>query len=204
MLLELLHLADSALPVGAAAHSFGLETLVEEGTLCPLNIELFLRAHLAEAGVLEASFVRRAWQGSNAQELSDEFGARRLARESREAGLKMGRRLARLVNAFLPGSSIPDDLYYPIVFGLAGARMGILETETAIAYLRQSMAGLVSACQRLMPIGQVEANCLIWNLSPFIREAALSSETREVFCFTPLLELASARHSSLETRLFIS
>ena len=45
----------------------------------------------------------------------------------------------------------------------------------------------------------------MWNLKPYITSAVRASEnTKEVGCFTPLLELASMRHGSLETRLFIS
>src|SRR6266403_964147 len=99
MLLELLQLSDSALPVGAAAHSFGLETLVEDKMLRPENLEIFLRDYLAEAGVLEATFVRRAWRGENPSGLSSEFEARRPARESRDAALKMGRRFVELFKA---------------------------------------------------------------------------------------------------------
>jgi urease accessory protein len=203
MLLALLQLSDSALPVGAAAHSFGIETLVEEDVLRPENLEKFLRDYLSEAGVLEAAFVRRAWGGEELSGLSSEFEARRPARESREAALKMGRRFAELFNA-LSGAQLSPSLPYSIAFGAAGAIAGITEESMVLGYLQQSVTGLVSACQRLMPLGQVAASRIIWNLRTAIREAALHSERLEVSCFTHLPELGSMRHRSLETRLFIS
>ena len=178
--------------------------LAEEGNLCGDTAETFLHDYLSEAGRLEANFVRRAWRGEDAQSLNDEFCARRVARESREAMVKLGRRFSRLIDALLATTLVPDGLSYPIAFGLAGARLGIAEEAITVAYLRQSVAGLISACQRLMPLGQVAASCMIWNLKPSISAAVLASEFGEVGCFTPLPEVASMRHGSLETRLFIS
>lgn len=203
MLLELLQLSDSALPVGAAAHSLGLETLVEDGILEPQNLEVFLRDYLAETGVLEVTFVRRAWRGENLNCLGNEFGARRPARESRDAALKVGRRFADLFNS-LSGADVLPNVYYPIAFGAAAAMVGIPEEFIAPAYLQQAITGLVSACQRLMPLGQIAASRIIWNLRPAIGEAVSHSESLEVSCFNLLPELGSMRHPLLETRLFIS
>ena len=203
MLLELLQLADSALPVGAAAHSFGLEMMAEEGTLRPENLEAFLHDHLAETGVLDAIFVRRALRGADSLILNAEFNARRPARESREATLKMGHRFCDLVQS-VTGIPMPPSLHYPVAFGVAGAKLGIAEDSVVLAYLQQSITGLISAGQRLMPLGQIASSRMIWNLRPSVNQAALRSESLEVSCFTPLPELASMRHSSLETRLFIS
>jgi urease accessory protein len=198
-LLRLLQLADSAIPIGAAAHSFGLETLTSEGILSPDNLEQFLTAWLEEAGSLEAIFVRRAYAG-NVQELSDELSARKPARESREASLKLGRRFAQLVNS-IANTQVATGLHYSIAFGAAGAALAIDEDACVLAYLQQSVAGLVSACQRLMPLGQVAASRIVWNLKPAIEQAA---SQKEISCFTPLPEIASMRHPLLETRLFIS
>jgi urease accessory protein len=198
-LLRLLQLADSAIPIGATAHSFGLETLTAEGALRPDNLEEFLTAWLEEAGAQEAIFVRRAYTG-DARDLSDELSARKPASESREASLKLGRRFAQLVNA-IAGTQLALDLHYSIAFGSACASLGIDEHAAVLAYLQQSVAGLVSACQRLMPLGQVAASRIVWNLKPAIEQAAAA---KEISCFTPLPEIASMRHPLLETRLFIS
>jgi len=190
--------------VGAAAHSFGLETLCEDCDLQPDNLEPFLHAFLLESGVLEASFVYRAAEGCDVKSLSAEFEARRPARESREASVRIGRRFAGLFNAMVGTDIVADTLPYAVAFGTAGRHLTIPGTEMATAYLQQSVSGAISVFQRLLPFGQIAASRLLWSLRDDIRAAVARAKTSDVSCFTPLLELGSMRHGSLETRLFIS
>jgi urease accessory protein len=204
--LKLIHLADSALPIGGAAHSFGLETLVAEGLLTADALPGFLRVYLQEAGTLEAAFCRAAHQAvADWAALNHQLSARKPARESREASLRLGRRFLQLFSV-LEASEIPTgEAHYATAFGYAARHLAISEDFAAAVYLQQSVAALVSSCQRLMPIGQQRVSRVLWDLKPAILEAAnMASSVNAITAFCPLIELASMRHVALETRLFIS
>ncbi len=172
----------------------------------------FFQAYLQEAGRLEAVFVYAGYDALSAhqwQQLNQRMSAMKPAREAREASLRLGKRLAGLAaEAFampLPFTAGPS--HFPLMFGHVGRRIGSAPDEVAAAYLHQSLSGLVSACQRLLPLGQSAAATLLWQLKPAILQTmAVARETPvdEACLSQPLLDVASSRHPGLTTRLFIS
>nr|BBH92986.1 hypothetical protein KTA_11850 [Thermogemmatispora argillosa] len=227
--LHLLQLCDSALPVGSSAHSFGLETLVAEELLTVERLEEFLGAYVAEAGLLEGVFFGRGWRLAAVtsvekllqdwRRLNAELSALRPARESRQASIMMGRRLLHLVQSWFSDErlarvqqvALHEDgaSHYTLALGLLCGLLAIEERAALAAFLQQQLAALLAACQRLLPLGQRRAMQLLWRLKPVllaVTEQALRclESGEEPWQWTPLVELASLRHPSLETRLFIS
>jgi urease accessory protein len=218
-----LQFADSALPIGGAAHSFGLESLVDAGLLDADTLGLFLSGYLEEAGALDAAYCTASQALASDQtvtgwlRLNTALGARKPARESRDASAALGRRFldlaARvseidvLVNASERAWNTAAQVHLAASFGLTAGAMGIGPEVAAAAYLNQSVTSLISCCQRLLPLGQTRAQEILWSLKPVIadvaRRAAVTSP-EIALCFTPLVDIASARHPVLRTRLFMS
>jgi urease accessory protein len=213
VLLRLLQLADSALPIGSAAHSFGLESVVEEGLLQNGDFESYLADYLQENGALEAGFCRAAHRLAQLSgeaftlawsDLNQRLSARKAPRESRDASLALGRRFLSLSSHLLPSLPPVADTHYATAFGLVTALAGIDERSAVLAWLHQSITAWVSAAQRLAPVGQTRASEILWSLKPLQAEITQSSACVDVACFTPVPEIASMRHAKLATRLFIS
>jgi urease accessory protein len=225
--LRLLHLADSALPIGGLAHSFGLESLVSQELLGVSDLPEFLRGLLEEAGMVEAVFCREAFRlvqighgnfcADRWVELNDRLGALKPARESRAGSASLGKNFvtaaaglgdfAMLREALEASKRAGSAVHHSLAFGLVGGVLEFVEDRVVIAYLHQSMASLVSACQRLLPLGQSAATKILWGVKPTILETAGRSATcaiDDVCCFMPLLDWGAMEHPALPTRLFIS
>jgi urease accessory protein len=210
-LLRLLHLADSALPIGALAHSFGVETMIGEGSLVLSDLFPFLKNLLTESLLLDAVFCRCAYRRSFCKDMGDlnsELSAFKLARESRDASLAMGRRFVSLVGSLELGITAElDDSHFAVAFGYASGILSLGIEETVGAFLHQSVTATISACQRLLRLGQSEAGEMLWDLKPFILDAVSNSDgvsLERAGSFVHLPELSSMRHPMMPTRLFLS
>ena len=234
--LRLLHLADSALPIGGLAHSFGLESLVSRELLGVGDLPAFLRAFLEEAGMVEAVFCKEGFLLGRSEvglagerlaattfsaerwlALNDRLGAMKPARESRAGSASLGKNFlsaAAALGDFLVLRGALEEskragsaIHHSVAFGIVSAVLGFAKDRAVLAYLHQSTASLVSACQRLLPLGQSAATKILWNLKPAILEAAKRSAActmDDVCCFMPLLDWGAMEHPALTTRLFVS
>jgi urease accessory protein len=223
-LLRLLHLADTALPIGSLAHSFGVESLVAQGLLTPKNLHEFLCGFLQEAGLVEAVFCRHGfalaspkWSAELWLELNEELSARKVARESRAGSASLGRNFLSAVNmlgefptlqaALISSKQAVGLIHHAPAFGLAGGTLGFDENTAVLAFLHQSASSLISSFQRLLPLGQSAATRLLWELKPTLLDTAKRSLNRsldDAYSFMPLLDGGAMEHPALTTRLFVS
>jgi urease accessory protein len=223
--LSLLQFTDGLFPAGAYAHSFGLESCVQAGEVRDAGgVEAFLRAYLEGcAGATDAVALVCARRGAANENLAsclalDEMlDAMKAPSELRDASRQMGRQTLR-VATHLPchpllvkfGKAVAAEItpgHHSIVFGMIGGILGWDALEMTSAYLYSASAALVGAALRLLPLGQLAGQRIVWNVGPLIATVAEEAQDKhetDMWSFAPALEIASIRHALLDARLFRS
>jgi urease accessory protein len=224
-LLSFLHFADSAFPTGGYAHSFGLETYCQEGLVRGReDLERFLVAQLeGSSGPCDATAVVGALRGAAREDLQAcrdldaRLEAMKPVKEFREGSRQMGRQTLRVAAALTGDSRLgrySGDVdkglapgHHAVAYGLASAALRWTPEWAATAYLYSTTALLVGAALRLLSMGQMEGQRVLWGLHPVIERVAREAAAREpgdLWSFAPGIEIAGIRHAALEMRLFRS
>lgn len=212
-LLRLLQLFDSQFPVGAFAHSGGLETYAARGGSLA-EVRQVLRAQIQLGwGRSELAAAWLAWHAAGdppdiarLDHLGVTLDAVKVVPAIREMSLGLGRRtfelLRRLHPARVPHVRHP---HHAIVIGAAGRCLDIEPRALLLAFGHSLAAGTLAAAVRCMPIGPAQAQAALIEVQPQLSAAvtrAIADPEGSLFTCTPALDLRSHQQASLHTRLF--
>ncbi len=221
----LLELNDALFPIGAYAHSFGLESYVQEGLLRDREeAGRWLRAYFSGPflyGDLLAA--RLAYEAAGREnglalliELEEEARAARGPREIREAQQKLGRRLAanaqKIGLPFKAGfpaylEAVQGECTYPVCYGALAAYLHLPEAETLLHYLYAQISSLVNTCVKLIPLSQTDGARLVYafaSLHKELLERVRLAKREDLYRSFPGLDIRAMKHEDLYSRLYMS
>jgi urease accessory protein len=218
--LTLLQLCDSLFPLGAFAHSDGLEAAVTAGHVATGDdlaawLQTLLAATLTQS---EAPAVRDAFTAFASGDLAaigaldDEVHAMRPSVSGREAGRAMGTRLLRTWQDIRPSSGVSRltterrHVCLPTAFGVVCADAGVARVEAVESFMYTRLASTVSAAMRLIALGQHDAHRLLARSLDAVPAAAalVEASAGRPQMFAPLMDIAAMSHPYVFSRLFRS
>ncbi|EIZ77870.1 urease accessory protein UreF [Novosphingobium sp. Rr 2-17] len=224
-LFDLMSWMSPAWPIGAFAHSGGLEWAVEAGHVTDRASTLAWITAMVEHGSIRNDVVlfTHAWRAAKARDvpaladIAELALASQIGHERRLESTAQGAafvRIARSASGVAPFAELlaeieDQEAAYPVVAAVLFACRG-LEFERALtAWLHGAVSNLVSAAQRLVPLGQTDGQLVLHDCRPCVLRAvedALSLPEDDPFdalggC-TLMADLGCMAHETQYTRLF--
>ena len=125
-LLRLLQLFDSQFPVGAFAHSSGVETYAALGGSVP-ELRQVLQAQIELGwGRSELAAAYLAWRGDDPDRLAQTLDALKVVPSIRETSIGLGRRTLDLVRRLYPDASVEIQRpHHASVVGVTAPRLDV-------------------------------------------------------------------------------
>lgn len=216
---------DSALPVGAFSHSFGLETMVQRGMVKTAEeLQTYIRSMLfgcwapSDAMGIKAVYLcvaegdwERLWR------IDQMLHVQRTAGETRNGMQKMGKRLMELACSLYPQmewevwqealSSGRCKGTHSVIHGYIAYRLGVSLRAAAEGYFYTCISTSLNSALRLMPLGQTKCQQLLALLLPLTGEAWNAVERmdpEDMYAGSPAADISMMKHETLYSRLFMS
>ncbi|MGB0372352.1 MAG: urease accessory protein UreF [Opitutales bacterium] len=223
---SIIQISDPLFPTGAYAHSLGLEQWAKDSAITRTDELIDFFKHHAGPSLAhwELPYLRYAIKAvaednwSLLEELEQELDATKWASELRDASIAQGRGRLRMLEKLYPSNELISEYksllagkkvwgHHSIVSALQYKILGIPETAGLSTYGYQNLANFVSASIKLLRIspeaGQLALTEGLRLLPEWIRTSQ-QIERDQAGWFAPAFDIASARHRTAFSRLFIS
>ncbi|WP_322890688.1 MULTISPECIES: urease accessory protein UreF [unclassified Yoonia] len=206
-LLTLAQWLSPAYPVGAFAWSHGLERTIGRGDLSGADdLAQWLSDVLDHgAGRADAILLCAAHAADDVAPVAELAAVLAPSRERRMETLQQGAAFAATTRAVW-GLDLPD-MAYPVAVGRAARLMDLPVAPVTQLWLQSFASNLVQAAQRLMPLGQTEAQRILASLAPLcirIGAEATVASLDDIGSAVFAVDTASMQHSSQYSRIFRS
>lgn len=223
--LRLLQIHDSAFPIGTYTQSYGMETYIQDDAIRTKEeliafCTTFLHQNLVYGDAILIQEAHKAAKNRDADRLlhlENLCGAIKLAKESRDASVNLGRQFIRTVSPLVEDTFFDDwknrigvneiKGHYAILYGIYCAVNDMDAHYAVLSYLFSSVNGLVQNAVRAVPFGQNTGVQAVHQLAEEAVAAAgiVAGLTEADITNNALgIELASMKHEHLYSRLFIS
>ncbi len=216
-LLRLFQLFDSQFPVGAFAHSGGLETYAQAGAGLPALRVLLTNQVALGWGRGELAAACLAWSAAGApsaprelDRLASRAGAFKVVPAVRDASVRLGTRTLTLLRRLYPDEIAaldPQPAHHAVIVGAAARLLELPQRELLLAYGQSLLAGTLAAATRCMPVSPAQTQALIVELQPQLADAVecvIAAPEDAMFTCTPALDIRCDQQGRLHTRLFQS
>ncbi|TGE07613.1 urease accessory protein UreF [Hymenobacter fodinae] len=221
-LARLLHLADSALPTGGFAYSYGLESSRTFGLIRhPAGLRNYLYSYLQQVLSLDVPFLSSCFSADWPTEtqhlrgIVEEYDAMLLVPGLYRASLAQSKNWLKLLCSFYPESGLASiqawfraenlPLHFVPVLALALRRLGYSCPELHTLYLHLMLRDQLSAAIRLGCLGPMEGHQLqheFYALFDHLLAEAHTTDYRTAARSATLLDAAQMLHEQVYSRLF--
>ncbi|HEY5621423.1 MAG TPA: urease accessory UreF family protein [Pontiella sp.] len=210
--LQMLHLADSALPVGGFAFSNGLEAAVKCGMIASRSdLERYLEDAIRQWIAFDGPFIT-AFHASLCEEMLMRYDRMLLSPTMRKASFSQGRGWLRVFEQIFPGthpsvfrsalSALSIGPHYLPLFANSLGTAGAGEQQVRELYFFTLLRDQMGAAVRLGLIGPGGAQAMQSRLEVLLHPQLMDCRDQPPRRFTPMMDIAQMLQPSLYTKLF--